>query len=148
MQAYQTLTNSDKKKLYQRILTDAWNRTLFERGIANEKRVKAGLEILPEETFMTDFAINSRRVFEDIEDKRNHLLKMDLNLIEKRNEEIQTYGLKEQYRLLTEEEWEKGREHRIKKWKDFKNKGNKIGTRTSDMSVRLPKKNFEQEKRF
>lgn len=116
--------------------------------MTNQKRIKSGLTILPEETFMNDFAINSRRVFDDIEDKKNHLLKMDQNMVDKRNEEIQAYGLKEQYKLLTEEEWEKSREHRIKKWSDFKKKGNKIGTRNSDGSVRLPKKDFEQERRF
>ena len=138
----------EKRKIYQRILKEAWDRTEFERDIKNKKRIQDGLERLPEGTFMSDFAVNSKRIFEDIEDKKNHLLKMEKNVNERRNHEIELYGLKEQYKLVTEEEWEKTREQRIKKWKDFKDRGNKVGTRGSDGSVRLPKKNFESEKRY
>lgn len=49
--------------------------------------------------------------------------------------------MREHYKLLTDDEWEKTREKRIKKWKDFKNKDNKIGSKNSDLSIRRFNKN-------
>lgn len=49
-------------------------------------------------------------------------------------------ALREHYKLMTEEEWDSSREKRIKKWKDFKKRDNKIGSKFSDGSIRKFKK--------
>jgi len=147
-QAYTTLMDAEKRQIYQRIMKEAYDRTVFEREMENKSRAKKGLINLPEDTFESDFKLNCRRVFDEIEDKKNHLLKMDQNSVKRRNQELELLSLKEHYKVLTEEEWEKTRENRIKKWKFFQQKGNKIGTKASDGSIRLPKKRFDQERRF
>jgi DnaJ family protein C protein 8 len=129
-------------------MKEAHDRTMFERELENKSRAQKGLSRLPEDTFETDFNLNCRRVFDEIEDKKNHLLKMDQNTVKRRNQELELLSLKEHYKVLTEEEWERTRDNRIKKWKFFQQKGNKIGTKGSDGSIRLPKKRFDQEKRF
>jgi len=129
-------------------MKEAYDRTIFEREMENKSRAQKGLSKLPDDTFDTDFKINSRRVFDEIEDKKNQLLKMDHNSVKRRNQQLELLSLKEHYKVLTEEEWERTRENRIKKWKFFQQKGNKIGTKGSDGSIRLPKKRFDEERRF
>lgn len=50
-QAYQTLMSVEKRKIYQRIMREAFEKTMFERKLENAKRKKKGLETLPEDTF-------------------------------------------------------------------------------------------------
>ena len=50
-QAYETLMNADKRRIYQRIMREAFEKTLFERKLENSKRKKKGQEPLPEDTF-------------------------------------------------------------------------------------------------
>ena len=146
--AYTTLLDSSKRQIFERILEEAYQRTVYERKLENEKRKNKELDKLPEETFQTDFQLNSRRVFEEIEDKKNQLKKMDHHTTSKRIQDLELMGLKEQYRVLTDEEWDKTREQRIKKWKSFKQKDNRIGSRNTDGSIRNQKSNFTKDQYF
>ena len=49
--AYETLLSVEKRKIYQRIMREAFEKTMFERKLENSKRKKKGLEDLPEDTF-------------------------------------------------------------------------------------------------
>ena len=138
----------EKRVIYQKIMREAWERTSFERNQRNKERSARGLPLLPEDTFEVDFRLNCRRLFDEIEDKKNQLLKMDENAVKRRNQDLELLGLKEHYKVLTEEEWDRTRDTRIKKWKFFQQKGNKVGSRGSDGSIRLPKKRFDEVKRF
>ena len=138
----------EKRVIYQRIMREAWERTVFERDQRDRERATRTLPPLPADTFEVDFRLNCRRLFDEIEDKKNQLLKMDQNLVKRRNQDLELMSLKEHYKVLTEEEWDRTRDTRIKKWKFFQQKGNKIGSRESDGSIRLPKKRFDEVKRF
>lgn len=50
-QAYQTLMSVEKRKIFQRIMREAFEKTMFERKMDNVKRKKKGLGPLPEDTF-------------------------------------------------------------------------------------------------
>jgi DnaJ family protein C protein 8 len=50
-QAYQTLMSVEKRKIFQRIMREAFEKTMFERKLENNKRKKKGLGPLPEDTF-------------------------------------------------------------------------------------------------
>ena len=52
-QAYETLKSVEKRKIYQRIMREAFERCIFERKMENKKRAKKGLPELPEHTFET-----------------------------------------------------------------------------------------------
>lgn len=79
---------------------------MFEREVENKRRKIAGLPLLPEETIDRDLDLNVRKVFDEIEEKKNYLIKMDQNLLKKRNQELELLGYKEHYKILTEEVWE------------------------------------------
>ena len=44
----------------------------------------------------------------------------------------------EQFKILTEEEWERSREKRVANWRDFSKQKFIVGTRRSDGSIRPP----------
>jgi DnaJ family protein C protein 8 len=44
----------------------------------------------------------------------------------------------EQFRILTEEEWERSREKRVSNWREFNNKKYVVGSRRSDGAIRPP----------
>ena len=147
-QAYKTLMDPDKRRIYQRIMKEAWNKTVFERSQKNKERKAKGLPLLPEDTFYHDYKINCRRLFQEIDDKKAHLFKMDEMSRLKKNQELEIMALKEHYKILTEEEWDKTRSDRVNKWQNFKKKANKIGSKTSDGSIRPVNKEFDKVKRF
>ena len=146
--AYKILQDPNSQRIYKRILKEAYDKTIYEREQANKTRRLKNLPLLPEDTFEFDLKINCRRLFNEIEDKKNQLLKMDEDLRKSRNQKLQVLALKEHYKLLTNEEWDKNRTKRINKWKKFKNRNNKIGSRNSDHSIRSFKKKFDSYKRF
>ena len=146
--AYKILQDPNSQKIYKRILKEAYDKTIYEREQSNKKKRSKNLPCLPEDTFDFDLKINCRRLFNEIEEKKNQLLKMDEDLRKSRNQKLEILALKEHYKLLTEEEWDKNRVKRIKKWKNFKSRNNKIGSRNSDHSIRSFKKKFDSYKRF
>ena len=52
--------------------------------------------------------------------------------------------MKDQIRQMTEEEWEKTREDRVKNWRQFAAKKHVIGTRTSNHQIRAPQVRVEE----
>ena len=50
-QAYKTLMDPEKRRLYQRVMREAKERVEYERKKENLRRVTLGLDALPEETF-------------------------------------------------------------------------------------------------
>jgi DnaJ family protein C protein 8 len=58
-------------------------------------------------------------------------------------EELETKRMVEQYRILTEDEWERSREKRVSNWRNFSQRKFVIGTRRSDGGIRPPPVNAE-----
>lgn len=53
-------------------------------------------------------------------------------------EELETKRMVEQYRILTEDEWERSRDKRVANWRDFSKKKFVVGSRRSDGAIRPP----------
>jgi DnaJ family protein C protein 8 len=53
-------------------------------------------------------------------------------------EELETKKIIEQFRVLTEEEWERSREKRVANWREFTNKKYVVGSKRSDGAIRPP----------
>ena len=130
--------DANKRKIYQRIMTEAKQKTEHEREKENKKRKKMGklskqffqckffpsnFQILkmigqpplPEDTFKIQYKANCDLLFDEIEEKRNHYIRLEQGARRRRQEEIELLTLKQQYKILTEEEWVKSREERITK---------------------------------
>ena len=56
----------------------------------------------------------------------------------RRLDEIETKKVIEQFKVLTEEEWERSREKRVANWRDFSANKNVVGSRRSNGSIRPP----------
>ena len=88
--------------------------------------------------------MNCKKIFDDIEDKRNHLVRMEENSKKRRLQTLELLSLKQQFKVLTEEEWEKSRNTRIAKWKKFQHNKKKIGSKGTDYSIRIKKREYEE----
>jgi len=142
---YKTLQDPGKKKMFQRIMAEAKELTDHEREVENKKRKKLGQSALPEDTYNTQYNANCRRIFEEIEEKKRHLERLELGAQRRRQEEIEKITIKEQYRLKTQEEWENSQDDRIRKWQHFsKNKG-RIGSKGSNCAIRGPSMRPEEK---
>ena len=53
-------------------------------------------------------------------------------------EEMETKKIVEQFRVLTEEEWERSREQRVSNWRDFCSKKYVVGSKRSNGGIRPP----------
>ena len=71
-------------------------------------------------------------------------MRMEENSKKRRYETLELLALKQKFKLLNEEEWEKTREKRVEKWKKFQKNKKKIGTKGTDSSIRLKKRGFEE----
>lgn len=83
-QAYKTVTDPEKKKVYMRIMHEAKERTNFERNQENKKRLKQGLVELPQDTFDSQFKEILKKIFDEIEEKKMHLAKLQQSQIMKK----------------------------------------------------------------
>ena len=145
-QSYKTLLDNEKKKIYQKIMREAWERTEYERQRENKRREKAHMSLLPQDTFMQEYKANCRRIFDEIEDKKSHYLRLEEGAKRRRQEETQLLILKEQFRILTEEEWEKSRDDRICKWRNFSSKKGRVGSKGTNGAIRTSILKMEERK--
>jgi len=141
--AYKTLMDAEKRKIYQRIMREARERTEFERKKENKRRVKAGLVELPEDTFENQYKEMCQKLFDEIEERKNHYQRTEESQKKRQHEEMEEKKIKEQIRQMTEEEWEKTREDRVKNWRDFAGKKCVIGTRNSNHQIKAPQVKME-----
>jgi DnaJ homolog subfamily C member 8 len=74
----------------------------------------------------------------DIEEKKDHITKLQQSTINRRMEELETKKIIEQFRVLTEEEWERSREKRVNNWREFSNKKYVVGSKRSNGGIRPP----------
>ncbi|KAL4491774.1 hypothetical protein ABPG72_006029 [Tetrahymena utriculariae] len=142
--AYKTLCDSEKRKIYTRIMKEAKERTAFEREKENKKRLKSGLSELPEDTFEGMYRENLKKIFDEIEERKIHHAKLQASQIIAKQEEIEAKKMMEQYRVLNEEEWEATRETRVSNWRNFSSKKAVIGSKKSDKSIKPPPTKMEE----
>jgi DnaJ family protein C protein 8 len=80
-QSYKTLLDPEKRKVFQKIMREAWERTEYDRQKENKRREKVGQCLIPEDTFDAEYRANTRRIFDEIEDKKAHYLRLAPNFI-------------------------------------------------------------------
>lgn len=69
----------------------------------------------------------------EIEDRRAHLMRLESSQKKQKIEEYERRKMLEQYKVLTDLEWEETRDQRVGKWRDFNGqKKSSIGTKLSD----------------
>jgi DnaJ family protein C protein 8 len=129
-QAYKTLLDGEKRKIYQRVMREARERVEFERIKENKRRKKQGLPDLPPETFENEYKDMCERLFIEIEERKEHYTKLEESQKQRMRDELEEKKMKEQIRHMTDEEWEKTRDERVQNWRDFSSKKSVIGTKT------------------
>lgn len=138
--AYETLIDSSKLHLYLRIINEARKRTLF--SLERNKKTEVNLE-----KFTPDFEAEIRRVFKEIEDKKAELVQAEETAARRRRGELEVLALREEYRLQTEEEWEKTREDRVDRWRKFSKRQSGIG-QSNDTSLKFAKIDKDLARKF
>ena len=53
-------------------------------------------------------------------------------------DDLETKKMVEQYKVLTEEEWERSRDKRVSNWREFSKKKYVVGSKKSDGAIRHP----------
>ena len=77
-QAKKSLLDSDKRKVYQRVMREAQERVEYERKKINQKRKIQGLPLLPDETLEIQVKQMAKQLFEEIEERKLHYHKLEL----------------------------------------------------------------------
>eukprot|EP01016_Furgasonia_blochmanni_P047808 TRINITY_DN705_c0_g2_i1.p1 TRINITY_DN705_c0_g2~~TRINITY_DN705_c0_g2_i1.p1 ORF type:complete len:220 (-),score=59.30 TRINITY_DN705_c0_g2_i1:755-1414(-) len=143
-QAYKTLIDPEKKKIYQRIMREARERTEYERKKENKRRQKLGLPELPEETFELQYREMCKKLFDEIEERKQHYMRTEESQRQRQREEQEIKVMKEKIRQMTEEEWETSREQRVDNWRKFSSQKSVIGTKKSNKQIRAPQVKMEE----
>ena len=98
-QAHKTLNEPEKKKVYLRIMKEAKERTEFEREKENKKRLKNGQLPLPDSTFHEQYQETCLNIFKDLEEKKEHLVKLQQSTYNRRMEDLEAKKVLEQFRV-------------------------------------------------
>jgi len=69
-QAYKTLMDHEKRRIYQRVMREAKERVEYERKKENQRRLALGKDPLPDETFNVEVQDMCKKLFEEIEDRK------------------------------------------------------------------------------
>lgn len=136
--SYKTLQDPQKKRMFQKIMSDAKERTDYEREQENKKRKKQGMPPLPLDTYNDQYALNCKKIFDEIEDAREHQAQQDRGAQLRRQEKVDLLVAKKEYEIFTQEQWEKSQPERIDKWKKFQQKAGRIGARGTTGEIRHP----------
>jgi DnaJ family protein C protein 8 len=60
---------------------------------------------LPPDTFQTQYQETCKKIFQEIEDKKNQVIRLQQSNYTRKMDELETKRMVEQYRILTEDEW-------------------------------------------
>ena len=76
-QAYKTLMDPDKRRMYQRVMREARERVECMRTKENQRRQGMGLEPLPDETLNMEVQNMCQQLFEEIEERKNFFERLE-----------------------------------------------------------------------
>ena len=88
-QAYKTLMDPEKRRMYQRVMREAKERVECTRKKENERRKGLGLEKLPDETFNLEVQNMCKQLFEEIEERKNYFERLDAAFKRKKRHEAE-----------------------------------------------------------
>lgn len=60
---------------------------------------------MPPDTFQTQYQETCKKIFQEIEDKKNQVIRLQQSNYTRKMDELETKRMVEQYRILTEDEW-------------------------------------------
>eukprot|EP00826_Nyctotherus_ovalis_P054973 TRINITY_DN7263_c0_g1_i7.p3 TRINITY_DN7263_c0_g1~~TRINITY_DN7263_c0_g1_i7.p3 ORF type:complete len:149 (-),score=53.85 TRINITY_DN7263_c0_g1_i7:77-523(-) len=101
-------------------MREARERVDYERRLINKKRVSQGLGPLPVETFQIDVRAMTKKLFNEIEEKKVHFQRMATSTRHRMQEEKERIEKQEQARKEEQKEWEHTRDKRVKNWRKFR----------------------------
>ena len=76
-QAYKQLMDPEKRRIYQRVMREAKERVEYERKKENARREALSLDPLPVETFNIEVQNMCKKLFEEIEERKQHFERLD-----------------------------------------------------------------------
>ncbi len=120
-------------------MREARERVDYERRMANKKRAGQGMAPLPQETYQVDVRAMTKKLFEEIEEKKTHFQRMETTSRKRMQEDKERIEREEEMKKKEEKEWEHTRDKRVKSWRKFKDsrlnghKKGKYETRAPDV---------------
>ncbi len=141
--AYKTLQDSEKKKFFQRVIREARERLQVETNKENKLRAKKGLPPISNESFEADLKITTKKIIDELEERKTHSEKMDNAHRKLEREEEDFRKMKEEIEKNTTKEWESYRDKRVKNWSKFQSKILN-GKRRGKYETRPPKYKMEE----
>ena len=121
-QAYKTLMDPEKRRMYQRVMREAKERVECTRTKENQRRRTMGLEVLPEETFNLEVQNMCKQLFEEIEERKHYFERLDAAYKRKKRHEAEKQAAAEEIIQEDMKAWEENREKRVASWRSFSQK--------------------------
>jgi DnaJ family protein C protein 8 len=136
-QAYKTLLDADKRKVFQRVYREAKERVTLDREKENRRRMLKGLAPLPEDTFDIQINIEMKNIKEEIEERNAYAEKQEFAHKKRERDEEEERKMQEEYEKQQKKEWESYRDKRVKNWNKFQHK-NTGGKKKGKYELRPP----------
>ena len=107
-------------------MREAKERVIYERKKENTRRHAAGQDPLPEETINSDVQDMCKKLFEEIEERKQHFERLDSAYKRKKRTEAETKKAQEEVIKEDQKAWEDNRDKRVDNWRSFTDKKVKI----------------------
>lgn len=144
-QAHKTLLDPEKRRIYQRVMREAKERVEYERKKENKRRTDLGQEILPTDSINSEVQDMCKKLFEEIEERKQHFDRLDQAY--KRKKHHETEKSKAQEDVLKEDlkAWEENRDKRVESWRTFNtHKEKKEKKKKTKYGIRAPANKAEE----
>ena len=125
-QAYKQLMDPEKRRIYQRVMREAKERVEYERKKENARRQALGQDPLPAETFNVEVQNMCKKLFEEIEERKQHFERLDSAYKRKKRTEAEKTKVQEEILKEDLKAWEENREKRVESWRNFSDKKQRI----------------------
>ncbi len=107
-------------------MREAKERVEYERKKENARRLSVGLDKLPDETFNIEVQDMCKRLFEEIEERKQHFERLDSAYKRKKRTEAEKAKVQEEIIKEDMKAWEDNREKRVESWRLFSDKKARI----------------------
>lgn len=116
------MQDPEKKKFFQRVIREARERVEIERSKEDKLRMKKGQPPLPKETFNMDLKTMTKKIIEEIDERKTHTEKMETAHKKRERDEEEFRRMQEDLEKQQAKEWESFRDKRVKNWNKFQSK--------------------------
>ena len=112
--------------MYQRVMREARDRVEVARRKENIRRLAKGMDELPLDTINLEVSEMCTSLFQEINERRDQLIRMDNAYKRKRGADLAKVAAKEEVEKEDLKAWEEGREQRVNAWRDFSQKKQRV----------------------